>query len=351
MCFANRFLLIVFCTLTFIKLNAIKESLGSVHLDAIVEYFKDKDNLSMVIGAGDTEHDYIDTEDDKTEPKARFKNYTFLVNYSPTDAMQKRMLKSETIEAAIKELEQRLSDGQKEPIPLLLNFNERDFFMFLKNFPEKFNLIIFDCSVSKFINANPWNNYGWNGKTGLPIIFKALEYGGEFYIDSINPGGNDLARFINDKVLDQLNRTIPDIKVINNIMSYDPSNLTNYIIQKTYTIMNVPENIHAGDNVTKKEGTNHFIAPSNECRRNHAIKLLNDIGFKTEYKENSPYPLNNPWIKHVGINFEEYNYIYAQKPIPLEKKLVQLKNSISQLKSKLQTLNAKLMTLKEALDH
>ena len=341
----------LFCILAFIKLDAAKQSLGSVYMDAIVEYFKDKDNLSMVLGAGDTEHDYTDTEDDKAEPKARFKNYTFLVNSNITEAMQKRILKSKTIEAAIKELTQNLSGGQKEPIPLPLNFNDRDFFMFLKNFPEKFKLIIFDCSVSKFIQPAPWNNFGWSVKTGLPIIFKALKYGGEFYIDSVDPGGNSIARFFNNAVLDQLNRIIPDIKVIDNIMSYDVSKLTNYIVQNTYTIINVPDNIQAGDNVTKKLDGNNFIAPSKECRLNHAIKLLNDLGFKAEYKENSPYPLNNPWIKHVGINFEHYNYILAQKPISLEKKLAQLKDSLTELKLKLQSLNAKLARLGESLGH
>ncbi len=353
MYFPKKAIFLFLCTiLAFIKLNAIKQSLGSVHLDAIVEYFKDKNNLTMVLGAGDMEHDYADTE----KQQARFKGYTFLVNNNLTEAMKKRMLKAKTIEDAINELEQKLSDGQKEPIPLPLDFNDKEFFMFLKNFPEKFNLIIFDYAVSKFINTDSWNNFGWNTKTGLPILFKALKYGGEFYIDSVNPGGSEVARFLNNRVLDQFSRIISGIQIINNIMSYDRLNLTNYLVQKTYSIVNVPDNIQAGDNVTKKEGTNNFIAPSNECRRNHAIKLLNDIGFKAEYKENSPYPLQMAWIKNSLLKdkenvFEHYNYILAKKTISLEKNLSQLKNSLVQLKSKLKTLNTEIVMLKSALAH
>jgi hypothetical protein len=117
----------------------------------------------------------------------------------------------------------------------------------------------------------------------------------------------------------------------------------------------------AGKYVSKEISANPengtFRIPSDEFMAEHIVAFLKLTGFEAAYRQNAQYPSppnSKHWVAYPGDPsrvYTSYTYIYAKKPISLEKSLAQLKDSLAQLKTKLQTLDAKLVTLREALGH
>ena len=103
----------------------------------------------MVLGAGGFKHDL-------TEQHALKTINSLLILEKLMEQKQlisKKLLKSPTIEQAVEELKDKLKKGQKEPLPIPLNFNSEAFFSFLENLKGKFKEIIFDSSVTKFVGG------------------------------------------------------------------------------------------------------------------------------------------------------------------------------------------------------
>jgi hypothetical protein len=240
------------------------------HMEAIIEYFKDQKDLTMVLGAGNLDIDYT-----------RFANYRFVVS---NEIKEYKILKSDTIESAVKDLTQKLAGGQKEPLLIPFDFNSKEFFNFLDSLgEEKFQQIIFDYSATKFVH--------W----GLPQIcgiFNALQEGGELYFENNVGGGGakiTVAELMTTKQ-DDLPITMADTpvnrlsKCIDIIDDYIICSYENFIAHHSllfppeYKITSERDTLKAGDNVEAISNL-EFRVPSGECHKNYILHFLNKAGF------------------------------------------------------------------------
>lgn len=310
-----------------------------VHMEAIINYFKDKNDLTMVLGAGTQEHDYTE----------RFKNYNFVLSFGDSledfKLMTKKLLKSATVDAATEELKEKLKNGQAEPLLIWLNFNEDKFFTFLEKLKGKFKEIIFDYSVTKFINWKPHR---------VKHIFDALQGNGEFYFDIEPAGGGTAIYFLKPDGAFQIPRPPEYILVLDKFVTYLPPE--DLLLPARFKILTGDKTIQAGEYVKQVEDMppfSVFSVPSYEYVQSYVLGLLKKIGFNAKYMQNAPYPYPNAWGPNPSsnTNFKEYNYILARKPSALEQNLDQLKDSLVQLKTKLESLKDKLVSLKENLEN
>ena len=131
------------------------------HLNIVIDYFKNKKNLTMVLGAGGQKHDYT----------IRFKRYIFLVTGIVNLEVSKRYFTS-------KEKLLNYVKIKKLPVPIPLDFNKGPFLAFLSKLRGRFKEIIFDLSVTKFVR--------WK-RRHLRIIYRSLHENGRFYTDWSGP--------------------------------------------------------------------------------------------------------------------------------------------------------------------
>ncbi|MFH0898200.1 MAG: hypothetical protein V1855_01335 [bacterium] len=217
----------------------------------------------MVLGAGDQDKDYT-----------RFKGYTFLV--SPDfDQSSKKLVTSE------KDLRSKYA---KEPIFVPLDFNYKSFFDFLKSLKGSFKQIIFDGSVTKFVES-------WK-LSHLKTIFESLQPGGEFYTDL---GGGALG----GAAIGSIQRgQFSELSLKNNrVVVYT---FSDSFFPKRYLVW-----------YSKKKQVQF---PTQEKIVKHMNDMLQKAGFDVvEYRENKPYPADKAWESTHNFNFKEYTYLYAKK--------------------------------------
>ncbi len=256
------------------------------YMQDLIKMYKNKKNLTLVLGAGDQKIDYD-----------RFKDYTFLVGYPSLFLFS----------------QQRLAHHQP-PFLVPLDFNTEYFFNFLKEFPESFSQIIPDFSVTKFIE--------WK-QNRIEEIFDALQAGGEFYIDGGFCWGGSMAviSLSNEK------RSEPGCPIVigkDGTVQYDRSRDANVhsndLFLKCFSIRisgNLKINTDTIERMpTTQAGISTFKFPTNELLRNHVLTIVRNYGFKSEYRREMPYPQHAPWSPHpmAKIDFTQHTYIFAQKP-------------------------------------
>ncbi|MFA6535564.1 MAG: hypothetical protein WCS92_04870 [Candidatus Babeliales bacterium] len=316
MSFTHKIFFVVFTASIFVKLDAMshnwphyKSKIGPdictcTHMEAIIEYFKDKKDLTMVLGAGDglgdkdyerlKGYDFVVCEGyyslAKTiDPSSLFGNHIF---------SKSKNLEKQTIDETLLELQQYLKNG--EPILIPLNFNGQSFANFLDIFSNKFKEITFDHQSADYAE-------NWDGPSKIiEKLFNALQFNGEFYTEAI----------------------------FKNAFSFLPPELTRRAYDNELCVK------ATGKLLTDEDVINTFI-----------INSLKKVGFKAQIRNDKilSNKQNLSFLKH-GVRGDT-NYIYACKSTILEKKLYQLKESLIQLKSKLQTINTRLETLNVTLGH
>ena len=297
--FKNYFSIFVILCFSFsTRLNAKKHTWHAAnekpciceHMDAIVENFKGKNNLTMALGVGDEEHDYTQ----------RFKNYTFVeglwYNENGKKIITSKLKTKETMTEALKKWKE--NPQKKEPITIPLDFNSNHFFNLLKQLNNSFKEIIFDQSTTKFCK--------WKLEE-VKNIFEALQPGGTLYTDLDCVPGDTLISINHDLLKYQSYADF--VAKFLTLISYEKG-------KPTYVIPNDPK-LYL--NKVSYDMEKEIILPDKETDRNHTLSLLRKAGFEPEIYKNSPYPKENPWIPYPGkekITFDKYDYVLAQKPYP-----------------------------------
>jgi hypothetical protein len=243
-----------------------REICTCVHMEAIIEYFKNKNDLTMVLGVGDTEHDYT----------TRFKYYNFVLGIGDGDEqhslMAGKLLKAATVDLAVEELKNKLKNRQSEPLLIWLNFNDY-MFEFLDRLPGKFKEIIFDTSVTKFVGGNSYQQHSW-GLWQINKIFNALGDGGEFYLDTSFFGGYSVIFVATDGSFKAQGIDLDEVKrivsIANNQVSYNPEygDISDYKKYADYLILQLMKdpNFDCGD-ISKIKSHNQKLTAN-------VIKLL-----------------------------------------------------------------------------
>lgn len=274
------------------------EKLTENHMKVVVEAYKDKNDLKMVLGAGNQERDYT----------KRFTDYNFLV-----------ACLEESLEFLVSDANE-LRDG--EPVLIPLDFNKESFFDLLERLKGRFKEIIFDWSVTKSVH---WKRHH------LEKIFEALQEDGVLYMDLYKYDMSGFSRV-----------PIPN-KLYDDYKNWSQNDWEKFISDnnKDFRLQQIM--------VLGTQGLSKI--PSDEFCQTYAIKYLEKVGFKTKYEEESPYPVDAPWNHRpedsnaVNTNFEKYDYILARKPteekgqrftpspihsLPLDMLFIILKNALDQ---------------------
>jgi len=144
--------------------------------EAVVNSCKRRENITMVLGAGDYPENYSRFLASQKSPK----DYTFLVNDRKTASLAAFNAYNKSLNTAhedIKNLSEIKLSGTRvdNPIPLILNFNEPEFTVFLDKVKGKFSKIIFDYSVTKFLSDK---DIAW-----FEAIYNALNDNGVFIMN------------------------------------------------------------------------------------------------------------------------------------------------------------------------
>lgn len=191
------------------------------HMEAIMDHFKNKDNLTMVLGAGDEEENYT-----------RFEGYSFVVtdgyasNSTSIDCdsvftqniierhLEKTTTLEERLKLAISKLKNNLSTNPDKPILIPLNFNTQYFKNFLNNFSNKFKMIIFDIFSSYYPEH-------WDTNKTIENIFSSLQDNGIFYLEDCFTGFKSNKT---DQYVDKSDTILPILKATGFDAKYEKSN-------------------------------------------------------------------------------------------------------------------------------
>lgn len=281
------------------KIDQVKK-----HLDAIIDNFKGKTDLTMVLGAGDEKWDYT----------TRFPGYTFLVN------LYQGIIKEKLTDT--KELELKLEEGQSEPIIIPLSFNNESFFYLLKQFKNSFKIIAFDRAVA---GHEEWE------KKDIKMIFESLQTGGAFYLDldcDTNRGSPSLDyRYILEpenwqaELAKEFGVSLNDKgEVIST--KYQRPGLYRLQVRISFEEDDAKEYGISSD----KFGRFRIRFPSTEALRDYTLNLLKEAGFEVKvYKKGSVsgYPPQKP-IKHQdGHKLERKDFIEAKKTASMFTRIIQ----------------------------
>jgi hypothetical protein len=311
---------VIFATSIFINANTMshnwphyKASMGPeictcAHMEAIIDYFKDKKDLTMVLGAGDRDDNY-----------KRFENYTFVVcegyynvskKINPTDSFgmhifrdpSSKKLEKLIIDETLQKLQQQLKKDPREPLLIPLDYNSQFFANFLDKFTNKFKEIIFDYQSADYTKD-------WDGPNKIiEKIFNSLQNGGEFY---------------SEHVFEIAFSPLPaDVKFMRKGKGSSPD-----LFIKT-----------TGKQANQNDG------------REFIVNSLKNAGFVSEIRNDKTLFLKQKLGSLPGGVIGDEYYIYAKKSASLGKILRELKDSLTQLKTKLQSLNAKLNGLSSKLE-
>ena len=354
-------LFVLVCVLTFVHTFMYANEISEYH-EKVIKFFKGKNNLSMVLGAGDNPKNYT-----------RLKEYTFLVNPTKDGSLAafndyKRSI--DPTHTDIKSLaEINLTDT---PIPLILDFNDTPIIIatiyplnspelakylpkhiaiyetkyasplsrFLKSFPNQFSKIIFDWAVTKFLDDA---NLLW-----LKSIYNALNDDGEFIIDSLSYGLLEVISSGNPAALEKYCEplSLPNIDTaFQNFLSLKrPVAVSVYIAGHTYKLPTLSEFDNAPDDswTSKLNECNQQIISKNKALVEFNKSILQKAGFElVEIHRNEPYPANHPHDnKTVDLFYKAYKTDPAKKDpgTKLVKSLEVLKKSLEALTLKLKTL-------------
>lgn len=306
---------------------AKKKITYTIHFAKIKEKYKDRKDLKMVLGAGDNPEDYTE----------RFQEYTFLVTNNP---LQEKVCidKDEKID--------------QEPIVIPLDFNKQNFWSWLKDFNEQFKEIIFDHSVLKFVAWNGGKNPG-----PLWLLYAALQDDGEFYMEAYAEATGAARVITNYSQASQSILTPYYIQAKDGTQYayYDP--FTDWGVEKLVLphVMFRIQDLRPGEGTYQKE-PGVIYGPTLELSNKWQIATLKKIGLEygfeyVEYKEKKPYPLYKAWKSWHGIDFSQYDYIYAKKikPHTLLNQLDKLREHLLIFQSRLENLQKALNQLKSEL--
>jgi len=322
--FLNYLLLtcVLIFTQNFLFANEIKE-----YHDKVAKAFADKDNLTMVLGAGNYEENY-----------ERLKDYTFLVNpekETSLDALNAYLGSKNPGHKKIASLSD--IDLSQTPLPLILDFNKQDFLDFLKKLPGKFSEIIFDYSVSKFFKESTLE---W-----FKDIYKALNDEGVLIMDyesgTVSPAPNPMYL---QQEFQKISQDVPDTKKIGNfdtlmhipyLKAYWGGKLVLTLPNQTITYADVAK---TGFTVSQKD-FDHYKTTINTLEQeiiNYNIAFIKKAGFeRVEYHKDEIYP-----IQHKGKDFKD-SFYKAYKKDPIKKlitSLEALKKSLAELALKLKAM-------------
>ncbi len=261
------------------------------YLDALVEKFKDEDNLTMVLGAGAGDQD-----------PARLEGYTFLV--SPHVSLDRLKIDDEG------KLVQR-----KGPFLVPLDFNTSSFLTFLNKLKGKFKRIIFDYSVTKYVE--------WT-VAELRVICSALRDDGEFY--TYTGSRNDTYLNLGSQPIDRPISFGPllidgRLKTITISPGFDKKNdASGKLFIERFHINNLIHDykvIGACSGIPETvEKTEVFRFPSEEYLNRYAQFLLRSAGFSpVEIRNNAEisYPLIHPALVKRSGQIRDFTYICAKK--------------------------------------
>ncbi len=319
------------------------------HMEAIIEYFKDKNNLTMALGAGDFEENYT-----------RFEGYTFVVSggyYEQNGVRLDSVFAQNIIEYCLKEttleerfrlatskLQEKLLSSPRRPILIPLSFNSEHFRNFLDKFANKFAKIIFD-HFSSYYTRN------WDKDETAKKIFMALEENGEFYSDTYFESAfsplpdSEYIRLKDAQKIKLKNEGVGTIqKADEKIRLLDGSFMD---VEKFYVhlengkIVDLTSTLQMGPNsLCIKQEENIVRLASRDDIVNFILDKLKSIGFDVKYEDEKPYPISRP--SGEGQVEQVLGCICAKKSA-----MGLLKASLTQLKDKLSKLSEKLGALKK----